>query len=59
MGTSSTAWLFTGKLLSAPGANGREVAEARLFPRHSLPEPLGTRTAKRLSLWQEYRAEAG
>lgn len=56
LGTTSTAWLFTGNLLSVPQADGREVAEARLFPRHSLPEPLSARTAKRLALWRQNRA---
>ncbi|WP_228241752.1 NUDIX hydrolase [Porphyrobacter sp. GA68] len=55
LGTSSTAWLYTGNLLSLPKADEREVAEARLFPRHSLPEPLSARTARRLELWRQDR----
>src|SRR3546814_70210 len=34
--------------------DGREVIDARFFPLHSLPEPLGLRTRQGLSLWREW-----
>lgn len=54
LNTTSTGHLFTGTLLDMPEADGREVMEARLFPVHSLPEPLGTKTAKLLAIWREH-----
>lgn len=53
LNTTSTGHLFTGTLLDMPQADGREVLEARLFPVHSLPEPLGAKTAKLLAIWRE------
>lgn len=34
--------------------DGREVIDARFFPPHSLPEPLGLRTRQGLALWREW-----
>ena len=57
-GARADTWLFAGNLLTGPVADGREVVEARLFPLHSLPEPLGPLTRKRFALWQDWRAAA-
>lgn len=57
LGTTSTGHLFTGTLRDMPVADGREVIEARLFPLHSLPEPLSPKTAKLLAIWQEHRCD--
>lgn len=57
-GARATSWLFVGNLLSNPVADGREVLEARLFPLHSLPEPLSQRTRKRLHMWREWQSAA-
>jgi ADP-ribose pyrophosphatase YjhB (NUDIX family) len=57
-GARATSWLFAGNLLSNPVPDGREVLEARLFPLHSLPEPLSRRTQVRLQRWREWRSAA-
>lgn len=54
LGTTCTGHLFTVTLLDMPKADGREVVEARLFPLHSLPEPLSRKTAKLLAIWREH-----
>ncbi|WP_421990065.1 NUDIX domain-containing protein [Qipengyuania sp.] len=51
-GAPHTAHIFEGVVDAMPRADGREVIEARFFPVHSLPEPLGPRTKTRLELWQ-------
>ncbi len=53
LGTSGRTYLFAGTILNAPVADQREVRDARLFPTHSLPEPLSKRTRVRLALWQQ------
>lgn len=58
-GARSATWVFAGNLLSNPVADGREVIEARLFPLHSLPEPLGPLTRTRLDLWRQWRGGTG
>lgn len=57
-GARATSWLFAGNLLSNPVPDGREVLEARLFPLHSLPEPLSRGTHLRLRRWREWRSAA-
>ncbi len=41
-GSPHTAHLFAAICNQHPRPDGREVVEARFFPSHSLPEPLGT-----------------
>lgn len=50
------AHIFEGVIDDTPRADGREVIEARFFPTHSLPEPLGPQTRTRLKLWQARRS---
>ena len=50
-GSSHTAHVYTGVIDDMPRPDGREVVEARFFPTHSLPEPLGPRTRARLNLY--------
>lgn len=45
--------VFATRISDMPRADMREIIEARLFPPHSLPEPLGERTRRRLALWRE------
>jgi ADP-ribose pyrophosphatase YjhB (NUDIX family) len=54
-GAPHIAHVFEGVVDAMPKADGREVVEARFFPLHSLPEPLGPRTRARLELWQANR----
>lgn len=54
-GAPHRAHVFEGVVDAVPRADGREVVEARFFPTHSLPEPLGPRTRARLELWQARR----
>lgn len=51
-GAVHRAHVFTAMTADVPRPDGREVIEARFFPTHSLPEPLGSRTRARLDLWQ-------
>ena len=37
-----------------PKPDKREVVEARFFPTHSLPEPLGPPTREQLQFWQKH-----
>ena len=52
-GARCDSWLFAGNILTQPRADGREVVEARFFPRHSLPMPISNRAQKRLAMWRE------
>ncbi len=52
-GSTHTAHLFTAKTDQLPQPDGREIMVARFFPAHSLPEPLGDATRRRLALWRE------
>ncbi|MBX7496935.1 NUDIX domain-containing protein [Qipengyuania sp. 6B39] len=54
-GAPHRAHIFDGVVDDMPRPDGREVIEARFFPVHSLPEPLGPRTRARLALWQARR----
>lgn len=49
--------IFTGTIDDAPRPDRREIAEARLFPSHSLPEPLGRPAKARLEFWREKMRE--
>jgi ADP-ribose pyrophosphatase YjhB (NUDIX family) len=51
-GSPHTAYIFTGICDRQPRPDAREVVEARFFPSHSLPEPLGETTRKRIAVWR-------
>ena len=51
-GSPHTAHIFAGVCDQRPRPDGREVIEARFFPSHSLPEPLGDTTRKRIAVWK-------
>ncbi len=53
-GAHVTTHLYSTRISAAPRADGREVLDARLFPLHSLPEPLSNRTRQRLAIWREH-----
>lgn len=50
-GSPHTAHIFTAICDGRPQPDRREVIEARFFPSHSLPEPLGTVTRRRIDAW--------
>lgn len=52
-GARHTAYLFAGRANEHPVPDQREIIEARFFPAHSLPEPLGDLTRRRLQIWRE------
>ena len=52
-GSPHTAYLFHATCNAAPRPDGREVLEARFFPSHSLPEPLGEITRRRIDAWRK------
>jgi ADP-ribose pyrophosphatase YjhB (NUDIX family) len=54
-GAAHKAHIFEGVVDDMPRPDGREVVEAKFFPTHSLPEPLGQRTRVRLEMWQARR----
>lgn len=51
-GAPHTAHVFAAICDQRPRPDGREVVEARFFPSHSLPEPLGQVTRARIALWK-------
>lgn len=51
-GSPHTAHLFAATCDQNPRPDGREVVEARFFPSHSLPEPLGKTTRARIAAWK-------
>lgn len=51
-GSPHVAHVFHARIDQMPRPDRREVSEARLFPLHSLPEPLGEFTKRRLELWR-------
>jgi 8-oxo-dGTP pyrophosphatase MutT (NUDIX family) len=51
-GSPHTAYIFAGVCDRQPRPDGREVTEARFFPSHSLPEPLGRTTRARIAVWR-------
>ncbi len=58
-GSPHTAHIFTGVCDRQPRPDRREVVEARFFPSHSLPEPLGKTTRARIALWRAQRSGQG
>lgn len=56
-GALHTAHLFAATCDALPKPDGREVVEARFFPSHSLPEPLGRSTAKQIAVWKSGRTQ--
>ncbi|OBV11626.1 NUDIX domain-containing protein [Erythrobacter dokdonensis] len=54
-GSPHTAYLFAATCDQRPRPDGREVVEARFFPSHSLPEPLGETTRARIDAWRRRR----
>lgn len=51
-GAPHTSHLFAAVCDQHPRPDGREVIEARFFPSHSLPEPLGRTTRTRIDAWR-------
>ncbi|NJS15573.1 MAG: NUDIX domain-containing protein [Sphingopyxis sp.] len=51
-GSPHTAHLFAAVCDRQPRPDRREVIEARFFPSHSLPEPLGRTTRDRIAVWR-------
>lgn len=51
-GSRHTAYLFAATCDARPKPDNREVIEARFFPTHSLPEPLGRITRERIEFWK-------
>jgi ADP-ribose pyrophosphatase YjhB (NUDIX family) len=58
-GSPHTAYLFTATSDRHPQPDLREVLEARYFPSHSLPEPLGSITRARITAWKARGTELG
>lgn len=52
-GARNRVHVFATRISDQPRPDMREIIEARLFPPHSLPEPLSERTRRRLALWRE------
>jgi len=55
-GAPHTAFLFTAVCDEQPVPDNREVVEARFFPPHSLPVPLGSHAGKRLEVWKSRKS---
>lgn len=51
-GSPHTAHIFAAVCDFQPKPDRREVIEARFFPSHSLPEPLGQSTRRRIAVWR-------
>ena len=51
-GAPHTAHVFAAVCNSHPKPDRREITEARFFPSHSLPEPLGRVTRVRIDAWR-------
>lgn len=51
-GSPHTAHIFAAVCDRQPQPDRREVLEARFFPSHSLPEPLGRSTRARIAVWR-------
>ena len=52
-GAPHTSHLFTVVISDRPKPDEREIVEARFFPSHSLPEPLGRVTRGRIEVWRQ------
>ena len=53
-GSLHTAYLFAATCDARPKPDKREVVDARFFPTHSRPEPLGRITRQRLDIWRKH-----
>lgn len=51
-GCPHTAHIFAAVCDRQPRPDFREITEARFFPSHSLPEPLGRTTRDRIAVWR-------
>lgn len=51
-GSPHTAHIFAATCDQRPQPDRREIVEARFFPSHSLPEPLGRTTRDRIAVWR-------
>lgn len=51
-GARNRVHVFATRVSGQPRPDMREIIDARLFPPHSLPEPLSERTRQRLALWR-------
>lgn len=49
-GAENIVHLYAGEAGNSPRADGREIVEARFFPRDALPQPLSRMVAARLAL---------
>ena len=58
-GSPHTAYLFAATCDQRPKPDGREIVEARFFPSHSLPEPLGRITRTRIDAWKGRGVRSG
>jgi len=56
-GSPHICHLFTVTCDQHPVADNREIAEAKFFPAHSLPEPMSSQARTRLRAWREWRQE--
>lgn len=54
-GCHHTAHIFHGISSDGPVPDQREIVEAKFFPVHSLPEPLGDLTRSRIAFWKTRR----
>lgn len=52
-GTQNRVHVFACKTADAPKPDMREIIEARFFPTHSLPEPMGELARRRLQMLRE------
>ena len=52
-GAPHIAHMFAAGAADTPRPDRREILEARFFPSHSLPEPLGDLTRRRLQVWRD------
>lgn len=53
-GSPHRCHLFSANCNDLARPDGREVVEARFFPLHSLPHPLGSTAMKQLTIWREW-----
>lgn len=53
-GSPHLAHIFTASTSQQPVPDQREILEARFFPEHALPRPMGRLTCQRLTLWQKH-----
>ena len=56
-GSPHSCHLYTVTCDQHPAADNREIAEAKFFPAHSLPEPMSSQARARLHAWREWRQE--